>query len=164
VILGVLHFSFTVSDIDRSVAWYCDVLGLELVHRQRQDNAYTCALVGHEGAVLEVAQLRLRGSETWPSTHMLELVQYVHPQGLGPRHLPTHDVGTAHLAFVVDDIEERFGELRAQGVHFVNPPVAITEGANAGGRVCYFHDPDHLTLELLQPAPARLAALRSATG
>jgi catechol 2,3-dioxygenase-like lactoylglutathione lyase family enzyme len=48
--------------------------------------------------------------------------------------------------------------LRA-GVAFVNPPVAITEGANRGGYACYFHDPDGITLELLQPSVARLHAL-----
>ena len=39
------------------------------------------------------------------------------------------------------------------------PPVAITAGANLGGFACYFHDPDGITLELLQPSPERLAAL-----
>ena len=29
MMIGVLHFSFTVSDIDKSVKWYTDVLGLE---------------------------------------------------------------------------------------------------------------------------------------
>ena len=159
MIIGVLHFSFTVSDIDASVAWYSEVLGLELVHRQRQRNAYTCQLVGHEDADLEVAQFRLPGVDPGRSTHILELVQYVHPAGLGPRSLPTNDVGTAHFALLVDDIDARYTSLKAQGVHFVNPPVAITEGANAGGKVCYFHDPDHLTLELLQPAPPRMGLM-----
>ena len=39
--IGVLHFSFTVSDIDKSVRWYTDVLGLELVNRQRQNNQFS---------------------------------------------------------------------------------------------------------------------------
>jgi catechol 2,3-dioxygenase-like lactoylglutathione lyase family enzyme len=52
MIAGVLHFSFTVSDLERSVEWYTRVLGLALVHRQRQDNAYTRTLVGMPDAVL----------------------------------------------------------------------------------------------------------------
>jgi lactoylglutathione lyase len=158
MIADVLHFSFTVSDIDRSVEWYTAVLGLELVHRQRQENEYTPVLVGIPGAVLEVAQLKLPGVASPFSTHMLELIQYVTPDG-GSRDLPTNQVGVAHLALLVNDIFPRYERMRADGVVFRNPPVEITEGANAGGYACYLHDPDGITLELLQFSPARAAAL-----
>jgi catechol 2,3-dioxygenase-like lactoylglutathione lyase family enzyme len=158
MIADVLHFSFTVSDIDRSVQWYTEVLGLELVHRQRQENEYTPILVGIPGAVLEVAQLKLPGIDSRFSTHMLELIQYVTPDG-GARELPTNQVGVAHLALLVNDISDRYERMRASGVVFRNPPVEITEGANAGGYACYLHDPDGITLELLQFSPARADAL-----
>jgi catechol 2,3-dioxygenase-like lactoylglutathione lyase family enzyme len=167
MIAGVLHFSFTVSDLDRSVAWYTGVLGLELVHRQRQDNSYTATLVGIEGVVLEVAQLAVPDVPPGVSTHILELVEYRRPRGLGPRELPTNNVGTAHLALVVTDIGERYERMCGEGVKFRNPPVLITEGANQGGYACYFTDPDGITLELLQPTSAvlaRLAAGDSAEG
>jgi hypothetical protein len=45
------------------------------------------------------------------------------------------------------------------GVSFRNPPVKITEGANKGGWACYLHDPDGITLELLQPSMKRMAQL-----
>ena len=81
MIADVLHFSFTVSDLDRSVDWYTRVLGLELVHRQRQENAYTQTLVGIPGAVLEIAQFAVPGVPPARSTHMLELVEYITPRG-----------------------------------------------------------------------------------
>jgi catechol 2,3-dioxygenase-like lactoylglutathione lyase family enzyme len=158
MIADVLHFSFTVSDIERATRWYTEVLGLELVHRQRQDNAYTRKLVGIPDAVLEVSQLRLPGIAPLRSTHMLELVAYEHPPG-EVIDLPTTTVGVAHLALMVDDIHERHARMAAQGVVFRNPPVQIEEGANAGGWSCYFHDPDDITLELLQPSDTRLAEL-----
>ena len=159
MIADVLHFSFTVSDIERSIDWYTRVLGLELVHRQRQDNAYTQKLVGVEGDVLEVAQFAVPGVPPARSTHMLELVEYVTPRGEAFGELATNSVGCAHLALIVDDIHERHARMVTQGVVFRNPPVAITAGANLGGFACYFHDPDGITLELLQPSPQRLAAL-----
>lgn len=162
MIADVLHFSFTVSDIERSVDWYTDVLGLELVHRQRQENEYTQILVGIPGAVLEVAQFAVPGVPPAHSTHMLELVQYLAPAGgtLGP--VATSTVGSAHLALLVTDIHTRYERMLARGVAFRNPPVSITEGANAGGFTCYFRDPDGITLELLQPSPQRLAAIARA--
>ena len=159
MIADVLHFSFTVSDIERSIDWYTRVLGLELVHRQRQENEYTQILVGIPGAVLEVAQFAVPGVPPARSTHMLELVEYVTPRGAPFGELATNSVGCAHLALMVTDIHERHARMCEQGVVFRNPPVAITAGANEGGFACYFHDPDGITLELLQPSPARRRAL-----
>ena len=155
MIADVLHFSFTVSDIERSVDWYTRVLELELVHRQRQDNEYTPVLVGIPGAVLEVAQFAVPGVPPAHSTHMLELVEYIEPRGRDLGELATNSVGCAHLALMVDDIHERYMRMGAQGVPFRNPPVAITAGANEGGFACYFCDPDGITLELLQPPVRR---------
>lgn len=154
-----MHFSFTVEDIETSTQWYVDVLGLELVHRQAQDNAYTRQLVGMDDAVLKIAQLRLPGISPLRSTHMLELVEYVSPKGAGIRPLPTNDVGAAHLALMVTDIDTRYAAMVEKGVRFRNPPVQIAEGVNAGGKSCYFHDPNGITLELLQPGPTRLKQL-----
>ena len=159
MIADVLHFSFTVSDIERSIDWYTRVLGLELVHRQRQENAYTPILVGIPGAVLEVAQFAVPGVPPARSTHMLELVEYVTPNGPPLGELSPASVGCAHLALLVTDIHARHARMVEQGVVFRNPPVEITEGANAGGFACYFHDPDGITLELLQPSPDRLRRL-----
>jgi catechol 2,3-dioxygenase-like lactoylglutathione lyase family enzyme len=159
VIADVLHFSFTVSDIEQSIDWYTRVLGLELVHRQRQENEYTQILVGIPGAVLEIAQFAVPGVPPARSTHMLELVEYLTPRGRNLGELGTNSVGCAHLALMVNDIHERHRRMVEQGVAFRNPPVEITAGANAGGFACYLHDPDGITLELLQPSPERLRSL-----
>jgi lactoylglutathione lyase len=152
---GVFHFSFTVSDIERSVAFYRDVLGLALVHRQEQANEYTRRFVGYPDAHLRVAQFAVPGEPRGVSTHDLELIEYVRPRG--ERRSPEmYHPGAAHLAFTVDDIERRHAELVATGVRFVSPPVSITAGANEGGFACYFADPDLITLELLQPPAHRL--------
>jgi len=158
LIADVLHFSFTVSDIESSIDWYTRVLGLELVHRQRQDNEYTQLLVGIPGAVLEVAQFAVPGVPPARSTHMLELVEYVSPGGKPNSGLATNTIGCAHLALLVTDVHDRHARMCEQGVVFRSPPVAITAGANLGGFTCYFSDPDGITLELLQPSPERLRA------
>lgn len=155
MLTAVWHFSFHVADLDRSVAFYRDVLGMKLVHVQVQDNAYTRSLVGYPDAHLRVAQLALPG-RVGPgehvSTHDLELVEYVVPRG--ERQDPArHHPGAAHLAFAVDDIEAEHTRLTALGVRFVSPPNHITAGVNTGGAACYFVDPDEITLELVQPPP-----------
>ena len=158
MIADVLHFSFTVSDIDASIAWYTEDLGLRLVHRQRQENEYTPRLVGIPGTVLDVAQFAIPGLDSRFSTHMLELVQYVRPDG-GRHDLATNRVGVAHLALLVTDLHDTYERMRDRGVFFQSEPIAITEGANAGGYACYLHDPDGITIELMQFSKSRAEAL-----
>jgi catechol 2,3-dioxygenase-like lactoylglutathione lyase family enzyme len=150
VLRAYSHFSFVVRDITRSVAWYRDVLGLELVARQRQDNEYTRQFVGVPGAILEVAEFALPGA-TASDDLLLELIEYVEPhsESAPPRR---QDLGSAHLSFIVDDISAEYERLSSAGVKFVTPPVRIEEGVNVGGWICYLSDPDGVTLELFQPA------------
>lgn len=152
MLVGVVHAGFTVSNLDRSVDWYCEVLGLELLSRQRNDNEYTRLLVGMEEAVLEIAFFRLPGAGA-PSGQVLELMQYIAPTGSKPS-LRTNDVGVGHFALAVDDLTAEYERLRDLGVRFRNPPVTVSEGLNKGKAACYLLDPDDITIELIQPAPA----------
>lgn len=152
---GVWHASFTVSNMDASLAFYCDLLGLELMHRQVQHNEYTAKLVGFEGAHLDVAMLRIPNAFVGPSNHHLELVEYIHPRG-EKTDVTTNRPGSPHLAFVTDDIHRDYAKLSAAGVRFKAPePVAIVAGINQGGFTVYFLDPDDITLEMLQPPSDR---------
>lgn len=150
MLVQVWHFSFTVADIERSVGFYRDVLGLELVHRQEQANEYTRKFVGYPDAHLKVAQFRIAGAPPTRSNHMLELVEYVAPRG-EKVDTRTKNPGTAHLAFQVEDIHSEYARMLALGVRFRSEPVAIEAGINKGGFTCYFLDPDDITLEIIQP-------------
>lgn len=152
MLIAPWHFSFTVSDIDASIAFYRDVLGLALVHTQEQANEYTRRFVGYPDAHLKVAQFRIAGAPVARSGHLLELVQYVAPKG-EKVDTRTKNPGTAHLAFEVDDIHTEYERMAALGVRFRSSPVAIEAGINEGGFTCYFLDPDDITLEIIQPPP-----------
>ncbi len=150
MIVDTWHFSFTVADIEQSIAFYRDMLGLELVHRQEQANAYTRKFVGYPDAHLKVAQFRIAGARPTRSGHLLELVEYVAPKGQKV-DTRTLNPGTAHLAFEVDDIQAEYQRMVARGVRFRSEPVAIEAGINKGGYTVYFLDPDDITLEIIQP-------------
>jgi catechol 2,3-dioxygenase-like lactoylglutathione lyase family enzyme len=153
MIQGFWHVSFTVSDLDASVKWYTEVLGLEYVRGQIQKNAYTDKLVGYPDAHLKVAQLRVPGSTVPLSRHHIELVEYINPRG-EDIPLDTNRTGVGHWAFMVDDIHTEFNRLKALGVSFkAATPIPIEAGVNQGGYTIYFIDPDGITLELMQPPP-----------
>jgi catechol 2,3-dioxygenase-like lactoylglutathione lyase family enzyme len=161
MLYGLWHFSFTVADIERSISFYRDLLGLTLVHTQEQANAYTSKLVGYPEAHLKVAQFAIPGQPRAASTHDLELVEYVYPRGVRG-DINICNPGAGHLALCVDDIQARYDRFVAQGVHFISTPTAITAGINQGGFTCYFHDPDRIVLEMVQPAAHHLPATTQA--
>ena len=154
---GIFHYSFTVSDLDAAIVFYRDLLGFTFVHRQVQDNDYTRRLVGYPDARIEVAQFAVPGERRGLSTHDLELVQYFSPPGRRAE-AEIKNPGEGHLAIAVDDPDAMYARLTVAGIRFFSPPNEITEGVNKGGKACYFHGPDDIVHELLQPSPARLAA------
>jgi catechol 2,3-dioxygenase-like lactoylglutathione lyase family enzyme len=149
---AVWHTGFSVVDIDRSIAFYRDALGLTLRHRQIQDNVYTAHLVGIPGARLSVAQFTLPGGSMTGSGHILELIEYERPRG-GAIEPANNRIGAAHLAFEVDDLDALRARLEAAGATFLSETQEITGGINRGGRAVYLRDPDGITLELIEPPP-----------
>jgi catechol 2,3-dioxygenase-like lactoylglutathione lyase family enzyme len=152
VILAIWHTSFTVADIERSIRFYRDELGLELVTEQEQANEYTRTFVGYPDAHLKVAQFAIGSPEQPRSGHVIELVQYLAPRG-EPVHPERYQPGAAHLAFQVSDTRALYERLVARGVPFISEPVAITAGVNAGGATVYLEDPDGNTLEFVTAPP-----------
>ncbi|MCX6046629.1 MAG: VOC family protein [Chloroflexi bacterium] len=150
MIQGFWHVSFTVSNLEASVKWYTEVLGLEYVRGQVQANAYTAKLVGFENVHLKVAQLRVPGLAVPRSMHHIEIIEYVNPRG-EDIPLDTNRTGVGHWAFQTDNLQAEYERLVKLGVQFKSTPNAIEAGVNKGGYAVYFTDPDGITLELIQP-------------
>jgi lactoylglutathione lyase len=146
-LLNTNHFNFTVSDMDRALGFWRDLLGLEVLHDWVSDAGYLAEITGYPGVRLRLAFLRLPGTSA-----QLELIQYLAPAG-EPRAQPTHLAGAGHVCFDVPDIHAAYQELSARGVRFKSAPVEITSVANKGAWCVYLVDPDGITLELRQ-APA----------
>lgn len=144
-ITGADHTSYTISNLERSLAFYVGVLGCEILWQREITNAYFGEIVGLPGCVVKAAHLRIPGSE-----HRIELFEYVQPAGL-PLDAHPNDVGSSHISFLVDDLHAAYASLKAMGVQFRSPPVEVTAGANKGGWGIYLLDPDGITVELYQP-------------
>ena len=137
------HTSFTVSNVERSVAFYRDVLGFTLLSLAERPPAFSELATGIPGAHLKTAHLEV------PGGHRLELIQYLNPPGakLDPR---TNNVGSAHLALIVEDLRALHRDLKAKGFRFKGEPIEIPAGPNKGNWMVYLLDPDDFTLELIQ--------------
>jgi catechol 2,3-dioxygenase-like lactoylglutathione lyase family enzyme len=139
------HTGYTVSDLDRSVAFYSDLLGCEVVATQEKAGGYLAAIVGYPDAHVRMAHLRVPGDE-----HVIELFEYRSPAGARADVEP-RNVGASHLCFIVTDLRALYDALLERGVTFVSPPVEVDTGINRGGLALYLRDPDGITVELFQP-------------
>lgn len=145
-VLSLHHTGITVTDLERSLAFYHDLLELEIVAKQTKQGGYLADIVGYPGAHVRMAHLKAPGSD-----HRLELFQYLSPP-VETRELEPRIVGMTHVCIVVDDLQRLYERLRAAGVDsFFSPPVEVDTGINAGGYALYMRDPDGIVLELFQP-------------
>jgi catechol 2,3-dioxygenase-like lactoylglutathione lyase family enzyme len=150
-VVGTHHTSFTVAELERSLAFFRDQLGLEVVYVREIRDAYFGQIVGLPGCVVKAALLRIAGS-----AHYVELLEYLAPAGQPHRPRPC-DPGSCHLSLLVEDLPGLYRELHAQGVAFVSEPIEVVAGPNKGGFGVYLHDPNGILVELFQP-PTRKAS------
>ncbi len=121
-----LHTMVRVTDIDKSLAFYCDALGLEELNRyDSEEGRFTLVFLAAPG----------------DSEAQVELTHNWDPEALaGGRNF-------GHLAYAVDDIYATCQRLVDHGVTINRPP--------RDGRMAFVRSPDGISVELLQSAGAQ---------
>ena len=144
---GLHHVGITVNDLDASIRFYHDVLGLEFSNEPSPwfDSPELGPAVGVPGAALRQVSLLLGDT-------MLELLEYKSPPSETQKPLLSNNVGASHVAFLVDDIQAKKAELERKGIEFYSDVNVVEEGVLAGWRWVYFEDPDGYPLELVEVA------------
>ena len=140
---GVHHIAINVSEINKSINFYQEVLGLELIFPPQEASGEEL-----EKAV-KVPNVKLKFAMLQTGDNVVELLQYVNPVGK-PYDRRNCDTGNTHLAFRVSDIDKAYAELEKKGVKFNGPPIRIDSGPLKGCAWAYFTDPDGVTLEIFQ--------------
>jgi len=142
------HVAVTVSDLERSLAFYRDLLGLHEVERHRLEGAGIEQMTGKPGTIMEV--VRLRAPDT-PGV-LIDLQQYLAPKGK-QSDSALGDVANAHVCFGVTGLLASCEELSARGVEFVSEPVTF-ELESGTVHVVFLKDPDGFILELVEVSTA----------
>ena len=144
-ILGADHTGITVENLERSLAFWRDVLGFELSHTAHQTGELAREITGVVGAEIKLAVLKALGG------HKIELLEYLAPSDRKHVDLRPCDVGSAHVALLVDDLDAVLNAIAASGWKAAGKPQTLKTGPNAGKRVVYVRDPDGTTIEFMQP-------------
>lgn len=135
------HVALSVADLERSIAFYRDVIGFEVTRILEPDLKRPQAkVVALKDAETRIAHLELGGV-------MLELFQYIHPQGRPlSEDFTQADHGLTHFALTSTDTRADYEYLKKQGVRFYSEPVEYRPGV----WICFFYGPDGETVEIRQ--------------
>lgn len=137
------HIAVTVSDLDRSLAFYRDLLGFKEVERHHLDGEVISKMAAKPDVVLDV--VRLCAPES-PQV-LLDLQQYTSPKGK-VSDAKLGDIAHSHFCFGVPDVWGAYHELQAQGVEFISEPVTFHLDSGTL-HVVWMKDPDGFLIELV---------------
>jgi len=140
------HVGLSVSNMQRSLEFYRDMMGMEVVLELDIADDRLARVVGVPGAKSKITHLRLGDG-------VLELFEYYDPAGENKaRNMRQRDHGIVHMGFEVNDFHRRTESLRQHGVEFVGEPVEFRPGV----WVLYFYGPDGEVCELRDVSKANV--------
>ena len=145
-IIAADHTGITVASLERSLAFWQDVLGFELSHRAHHTGDLASEVTGVPGAEISLAVLKGYG-------HKIELLEYDAPSDRKHVDVRPCDVGSVHVALLVDHLDAVLSAIAASGWKAAGKSQSLQSGPNAGKRVVYVRDPDGTTIEFMQPPP-----------
>ena len=148
-VVGVDHVSLTVDDLDRSVGFYCGLLGLTLHDRGRLEPELIEQMTGMPNAEVDYADVDL-------GSRILELLQYRTPAVRRPIASRQERPGSVHIGLRVDDAAAVHGRLAAAGFAPLSPPRTLPDDGSgwSGSIVFYVRDPDGVMLEIVERSEA----------
>ena len=142
MINGIHHACFTVSNMERSILFYRDILGMKVLWdsveaRVRYKGEISDRITGCPGTEQHIVYLGI-------GKDFLELVEYT-PEGKPLVNNRASDVGAAHVCFKTENIQELYEKLVANG-----GVVHCTPQKGISNWVMYFRDPDGIILEAIE--------------
>ena len=140
MILSMNHTGFVVKNLEESIKFYKDILGLKVTIRRERTGKPIDQVVGYTSTHIKAAML------TIDENHYLELIQYLNPEPNTQIPTDRNILGASHLAFMVDDIQKEFEKLISNGAQKLNKSASLTPERKG----CYLQDPDGNCVELME--------------
>jgi len=139
------HVGLGVSDLERSLRFYRDLLGFRPVHELEVEGEPA-------GTLLRLRDVKLRAAYLVRDGVTLELLHFASPPAPPPRSRTMREPGLTHLSFRVADLDAALSALRAAGERVLDETLVRVE--TSGVAACFVTDPDGQLIELVQSRPA----------
>lgn len=131
------HVAVSVQDMEKVIAFYRDVIGMEVVF-DREFGEPMARLIGEPEAQVRIVHMKMGES-------VIELFDYRSPKGRIPRpDARQSDYGLTHIGFIVEDFWGTYRHLRDHDVQFLGEPVEIRPGVF----VAYFRGAEYEVCEI----------------
>ena len=140
MIKSLNHFSFTVDNLEKSIKFYTEVLGLKHTVRMQQSGRFIENITGVPGVEIDIAYFETAGFQ-------LALVEYKKAKGMKIDTNPSN-TGSAHVCFNIADFDKFIEKLKNNRVNFAGPVTEIPVGFNKGKKAVYIKDLDDNIIEL----------------
>jgi catechol 2,3-dioxygenase-like lactoylglutathione lyase family enzyme len=140
--IQTLHSGFTVADVRHLARFFRECLGFETTEPHAPPSDMLSRIIGVPGAEALIVYVTAPG-------HTIELLEYRLPPTITRAAPRPCDVGFAHLAFLVDDVQRVAAAASAHGFAVLSDIPRIETGRSAGRRATYLRDPQGFTVELM---------------
>jgi catechol 2,3-dioxygenase-like lactoylglutathione lyase family enzyme len=144
MIKGLHHGGITVANLERSIQFYGDILGLEFMFTHELSDEGLSKRLG-----MDIENVSLKAAFLRAGQDVIQLTEFS-PKG-GAKEVRLYNVGVGHLAFLVDNIEKTYEELCKKGVKFNAPPHTMEKGKMKGVKTCSAKDIDNILFEIMEP-------------
>ena len=145
---AIMHVGVTVSDLDRSIAFYRDVVGLTYVGQLTMEGGTTERLFGRKGSIARVGYLNGGQDVHCPP---LELIQFTSHEA-EKQDADLFRTSISEICFASDDLWKEYDRMKALGVEFLSEPQEFDFTKDGFGKslAIYFKDPDGIIMEMMQ--------------
>jgi catechol 2,3-dioxygenase-like lactoylglutathione lyase family enzyme len=139
------HTGITVRSLKDALHFWVDVLGFRFVEQTHYENSvFLENVVGVPDADVTLAMVE------GPDGHLVELLEYHAPADRIVMKPRACDVGSVHLAYMVDRLDDLLARVETAGWGRLGEPQTVQGGARDGLKIVYVRGPDGVTLEFLQ--------------
>jgi len=137
---SIRHTGIVVSDLKRSIYFYKDLFGFQITRQMEESGDYIDNMLALSGVKVTTVKM------TAPDGQMVELLWF-HSHQREQRMRDINDIGIAHIAFEVEDLDAEYNRLKDEGVSFNSPPQLSPDGY---AKVTFCRAPEGTFIELVE--------------
>ena len=139
---AVRHFGIVVQDMEKSLHFYRDLLGLRIKRDMQEEGEFIDTILGLQKVKVHTVKMVSDNGDT-----LVELLEYASHKGEKRENYEIFDLGASHVAFTVENIDQEYRRLRREGISFTCEPQVSPDGK---AKVTFCFDPDGVPVELVE--------------
>jgi len=139
---NIRHLGLVVSNIDKALEFYRDLLGLNIQGKTDEKGDFISKLLNGDNVELKTIKLSADDNAT-----RIELIKFNNPKFQKPKKIELFELGFTHIALTVENLDELYLRLRKHGIKFNYPP---TISPNGTLKVAFCRDLEGNFLELIE--------------